>query len=223
MEINRRSSGCALTADAKEPAAQRMIAANAPLLAAAGWAWREVDLDRADNLLKQAIAIEQKRPGAAQGEMNFAFAWLFERAMAQQHFEDAAAVLRQQARHSDSDDESAPVAVSQLMALHAEHGPLQHFADDLRADQRWLADPRVVYSIARMARRWEHPVAGTLLDALAMALSGNSEEEHSDVGGFLAEQGWDTAAERELHLAIWLSDGPTANEYFQLAHRFGTE
>jgi tetratricopeptide (TPR) repeat protein len=190
---------------------------NPPLLAAAGWAWREVDAKRADELIARAVALEAQEPTAVHGQLDFAYTWLVDRATDQQRYVDALVLLRQQAASTSFNDFGVPAPIAALFALHAEHGPYDGFWTDVRTYRAYLDEPEVLYSLGRLAWRTAHPIASVVIDGVALLAGGASAEKHCRTGGFLTTQGWDGAAERELRVAILLSRGDEVNAYFQLA------
>jgi tetratricopeptide (TPR) repeat protein len=207
----------ALLTETKEPAEQRAMWNNAPLLAAAGWAWREVDLNRADELLLRAVTLDAQHPAAMQGQIDFAYLWLIERATAAQHYVDALNLLRQQAARTAWDADNLPAPVAALFALHAEHGPFAGWVDDLRLYRGYLDRPEMLYVLARLAQRRAPPGISVAFNTIAFLSGGASEQRHYAVGCFLADQGWLAPAQRELRAALWLSRGNSVNIYFQLA------
>ena len=97
---------------------------NAPLLGAAGWALRDIDIQRADDLFDRAITIEEQAPSAFHGQMDFAFDWLIERATARHDYATAIKLLTQKADRTAWNAEHVPDAVKSLFAAQADHGPL---------------------------------------------------------------------------------------------------
>lgn len=199
------------------PVERRAMLNNAPLLAAVGWAWREVDVKRADELLLRAVTLDARQPAAMQGQIDFAYLWLIDRATAERRYADALNLLRQQAARTAWDGDNVPAPVAGLFALHAEHGPFAGLGDDLRLYRNYLDRPEMLYVLARLAERRAPPGASIALKAIAFAAGGLSEQRHYTAGCFLADQGWLAPAEHELRAALWLSRGNSVNIYFQLA------
>ena len=214
---NRRSIAFALLTDTNDPSHPHLATNNAPLLAAVGWSWREVDVKRADQLLLQAVLLDNQHPAAIDGQIDFAYLWLIERAADENRFTDALNLLRQQAARTAWDQDDMPEPVANLFALHAEHGPFPGLADDLRTYRGYLDRPEMLYMLARLTERQGSPLVSIVFNGIALTAGGWSQDRHYSIGCFLTDQGWYAPAQRELQTALWLSDGQSVNIYFQLA------
>lgn len=199
------------------PAIDSSLVDEAPLLAVVGWSWREIDPQRCRELLLRAVHLEEQEPTAVRGQLDFAFAWLVDRASDEQRYADAVTLLRQQAGRTRFNDEGVPAPVGNLFALHAQHGPFEGLAQDLRTYRPYLTEPEMIYAAARLAERQGHSILASTVEVIALLCGGTATDRHAQVGGFLSNQGWIEQAERELRAAIWLSDGDAINAYFQLA------
>jgi tetratricopeptide (TPR) repeat protein len=192
-------------------------AENAPLLALSGWALRLTNPARADELLNRAIAIEIDHPSAYNGQADFAFNWLIQRATTQKQYARVIELFRALADRSAWDDQNLPPAVSGLIAAQADFGPFPGFDDDLRNYRGYFTHPEMLYCVGRWMDRRHHPVLAGSIDAAALVIGAFSTDSHCITGSFLVERGWDTAAERELRLALILSGGTSINAYLQLS------
>jgi tetratricopeptide (TPR) repeat protein len=195
---------------------------NVPLLATVGWAWHDVDAQRTDKFLTRAVAAH---PAAMNGQLDFAYLWLVHRAMDNQRYEDAAALLRQQSSRATWDADSIPQPIASLFALHAQAGPFPGFSADLHLYRSYLARPEMLYCLAHLANREGLLSLNPLLNLAAIAAGGTSPARHLQAGAFLTDQGWLESAQRELHIALLLCD-PSSNEqivdiYFKLAQIAG--
>ena len=190
---------------------------NAPLLASAGWVFHESNPQRAADLLQRAVAIETEHPSAYNGQMDFVYLWLIDRADTQRDRGRMVQLLRQQADRTAWNDERLPEAVANLIAAQAEYGPMPGLADDLRGYRDYLNHPEMVYAIGRLVERQGHPHAAAILNTTALLMSGDSADDHLFAGSFLAQHGWNKAAERELNWCLHLSNGKSPYVYFQLS------
>ncbi len=198
---------------------------NAPLLAAVGWAWHDVDAARTDKLLTQAVANDAAHPAAMNGQLDFAYFWLVGRAMDDQRFSDAVYLLRQQSARSAWTADSVPQPVLSLFALQAENGPFPGFVADLHIYRGYLNQPEMLYCLAHLTERQGFFSLDSILNLAALAAGGVTSERHLQAGTFLTDQGWLDAAERELQIALLLCDGSWSDQdvavYFKLAQVAG--
>jgi tetratricopeptide (TPR) repeat protein len=202
---------------------------NWPLLAAAGFAQLTTHADRAITLMQLAIDAENKSPSALDGQADFAYASLIERAVDHRQFATAVSLYRQQALVSavwvprdpesqvdlPSDYLPSP-AVSGLIATQCAFGPFPGFADDLRTCQGCLASPQVLYCLAILADRRHHPVVAAATRRVAMVTGGWSLPDHFMTACFLLDQHWDDDAEREFKICLTLSPAERFTIYYDL-------
>ena len=195
-------------------------AANGPLLAAAAWALRGTDPARADGLMARALAIEVEAPSSFRGQSDFAFLWAGDRAVDRGDWATAAGCYRELAARTAFSVVEVPQPLADLFAVHAEHGPLAGFVDDVRQAQPYLDRPEVIYCLAAVAGRtggWiTGPVAEAAGQVAALAAGGASVESHCATGLYLLRHGWADAAERELRASLLLSGGQSVNVYLAL-------
>ena len=111
----------------------------------------EVNPQRADELLKRAVELEAEQPTALRGQLDFAFAWLTQRAIEQQRFIDALHLLRQQAARTRFDADGVPTPVAELFALLRRCSADEDVAQD-RGEQR-AAQCRHAIDVRRQGRR----------------------------------------------------------------------
>jgi hypothetical protein len=190
---------------------------NIPLVALAGWACRLSDPARATRLITKAIDSEQEHPTAFAYQTEFAYSWLVDRAIRMRDHARIVELYRQQADRAPWDDDRVPAPITRLFAAQVEYGPFPGFADDLRTYDQYFTHPEMVYILGKFARRQGHPQVAAALDAFALALSGDSANDHYMVAQFLMTQSWDDAADRELKAALRLSPANAANIYFELS------
>ena len=187
---------------------------SAPLLAAAGHAWFVKDLRRGAALLRAAVDADLNRPAEEGGELLFAYERVEHVLLLDARHEELADLLRLRAARvpaQDADREhrdelaSPPTGVLDLFALHARFGPLKGFDRDVERWSAWLADPRVMYSVARAYQRSGR--GGMSADAIARAARLSTVTlpyARLVVGEFVLAQGWHAPAEGELGTVLSL-------------------
>jgi tetratricopeptide (TPR) repeat protein len=126
----------ALLRDATEATAERLRKLptdrdNAPALVAAARGWLATDPAKAMDLYRRAVELERSRPSDDLGIMRLVFAALLTDAFAHRDLETVAGLLRKQAERAFAQD-PPDAAIAQLFVLHAYHGPLSGYANDLR-------------------------------------------------------------------------------------------
>jgi tetratricopeptide (TPR) repeat protein len=92
--------------------------------------------------------------------------------------------------------------LDQLFALHATHGPLPGFPDDVRNNPAALSRPQVIYSLGRMCEEHRHTWIARFVYELAFLRGFASPETREASGEFLLEQNWSNLAESELRAII---------------------
>jgi tetratricopeptide (TPR) repeat protein len=87
--------------------------------------------------------------------------------------------------------------VFELFALHARFGPLRDFARDVETYAVYLAEPQVLYALARTYARGGDALSSTVCERAASAVSLRATRRLR-VADFLRQSGWGELAEREL-------------------------
>lgn len=195
---------------------------NAALAAAVGWAWRERQPNRAEELLAHAIDVERQYPSSRGGEIDFAFRWLVDRKLEHGDVNSAILLLRELAGRQMEEQASATRhTVGEVFALDAEQENVRGLLADAGRFIDFLPDSEVLYCLARAARGCGCDTLAGATSLVAMASGGSDAQRHEEIGAFLADRGWLTAAELELNLAVWLDrfghNEAGVNAYFQLA------
>jgi tetratricopeptide (TPR) repeat protein len=190
--------------------------AGAPLLAVAARAWLGVDPNQATELLRRAVALEENKPSFDAGALDFAFDLLVSSAKAKKQFEQAAELLRLQAKRERQLGDSDPTAVYELFALHAQYGPIKGMGDDLQQFQAYLGRPQVLYCLSLMEQRLGHNLTAIALERTAYAASVSSQQSRWSTAAFLGSHDWLPLAKREL-FAVLEGEGDQKLSYDLLA------
>ncbi|HEX3358476.1 MAG TPA: hypothetical protein VHS31_15995 [Tepidisphaeraceae bacterium] len=170
-------------------------------LCLAAWSMEPADFGRAIELYELAVhsVTEQDEPCLAQLEPTFDRLIGFHQF--KQEYEKSADLLRMKWTMSRREIEIGgpePTALDALFALHAEHGPLAGFANDLRTNADQLFRPHVIYALGRLCEKHDSHLAASFFYRLAYAMNSFSPELREGVSEFLLEQHWSDLAEREL-------------------------
>ncbi len=199
-----------LDADGDQPA----------LWTAQGWWWIDRNQAKALALFNKVLASEAANPTDDGSLAMPVMRYLSKRAVGEGDYRRAAAIGRQRInRLRLADQGTAPVL--ELFALHADHGPLPGYREDVAAYGERLGRPLGDYVQARLADRRGRWWAGWALRSRALAGGGASAMGHYQTGDALADIGWLDEAEMEFRRAATLpaDDSPlvTANARFRLA------
>ncbi len=190
--------------------------AGAPLLAAAARAWLSVDSAKAMALLQRAVELEQSQPSFDGGALDFAFDLLVSSAKAKKQLDQAAQLLRMQAKRERQLGDDDPSAVYELFALHAQYGPINGLSDDLKQFEAYLGRPQILYCLSMLEGRQGHTLTSIALDRCAFAASVTSQQSRWNTAVFLGSHDWMPLAEREL-FAVLDGDGDSKLGYDFLA------
>jgi tetratricopeptide (TPR) repeat protein len=191
-----------------------------PALTLRGWAWLPIDQAQALALFQQALALEAAHPTQDGGTLDIAFDLLVRHHLARQEFDAAAAVRRQQAMRQpvgDEADEPLSRALFSLFALHARHGPLAGFHDDVARFAPALHRPALVYAMGQLYAHAGQPMVAQALYQAAYAAGAASPAARLEVAELLMSQGWYALAERELN-AVLAAAGNARQAIGALAH-----
>ena len=196
------------------------IAARAPNLALAGWAWEKRNYPRAVELYWRAAELESVRPSVEHGpgDVDFVFDALVGIELWNRRPDRAVRAMRiQYARRPETVDRGDEVSnkLDNVFALHAGFGPIEGFADDVRTHVRRLGRAQVIYAMGRMYQvRGAQPMLADALYRAAYGSHAGSAPERSGVAEFLTNQHWNDLAEAELLTIAAESDakaGPREN------------
>jgi tetratricopeptide (TPR) repeat protein len=186
------------------------------LLAAAGWAWQGADPARGDALLGRAADLATPHPVEdlrerntpreirAPNELQFLLQWLSVRAMHVGDFDIAAHRIRQSILHADGPLSEAMLG---LFVLHAEHGPLRGFDEDVRLAGKSFYSPEMMYVIGRMYARHDQPLLATACYRSAGLAALSTQETHLRVARFLTGRRWYDLADVECR-QVFATRGP---------------
>ncbi len=207
---------------------ERAIAAmDAPLAAAAGWAWlhgkNAADIARANVLLHRAVELEQQKPSDAADALDFAYDHLLTLASTSNDNATAASLLRERIKSAGgASDLGTLKALARLLAMNAEHPEMSaaQVEPDLIEPYRGL--PEIQYALGRSKLNSGAADEGRAMIAAAFKASAGDVEARQRVAKFLCDLRWYDLAEPEL-LDILKIDGPNptlyrGNAQFQLAN-----
>jgi tetratricopeptide (TPR) repeat protein len=176
-----------------------------PNLALAGVALERRDPDRAMALFERAIEAELKQP-TREPEIVLTFYDLAAQYVARRRYDDAAEMHRRghvrnpaarMTRGTETTDH-----LQQLFVLHARHGPLKGFADDLAAHAGQLARPHLQYAVGRAYERAGQRPHADAMYRLAYLVTWHTPRDRADVGGFCERLGLDDQAEQQYDAAV---------------------
>lgn len=187
----------------------------------AGWSWMDRDPARSRELFRRAVELEQVYPTRDNGQMGIPFGVLTMHAQHHARWDEAAEMYRLQAARA-GDLAEVPQPVFDLFVLHADHGPLKGFDDDLRHYGRYLGRPLMLYPLGRI-----HEKAGRRLAADAFyATARAANTGHAQLRLYTAERligaTWHDLAWREAAAALVMGDaqsyGIAQRAYELLSH-----
>ncbi len=192
-----------------------LAADNPAALCLAGWSNEKTDFPRAMQLYELAIHEAVDRDEGCLDELAPVFDTLVAVKQFKHEYDSAADLLRTRWTLSlrESDNGVDCGALDELFALHAMHGPLTGFGQDVRENVVLLARPQELYSLGKMCENHRAIRAATVIYELAYLRGAGSPATREEVGEFLMEQNWTDLAEREL-VAItqsWFSFGATVD------------
>jgi tetratricopeptide (TPR) repeat protein len=199
---------------------------NGPLLAAAAWAAEMVDPGRADGLMTRALAVDGRSPSTDGLPPSVAYEWAIARATSRDDVPALLALTRQYAARTPCGADDLPDAIADLFALHADHGPLPGFADDVRLYRPYLSQPQVLYCLARVAASQGGIVARletAALTAAAVVAGGTSINDHVAVAEFLVAHDQPDAAARELRGCLLLAGRDKMSEVYLGMYKLASE
>ncbi len=164
-------------------------------------AWLDAEPSKAHALLHRAIEIESRAPTYDDGELDLAFDVLAAAEEAAGRYDAAADLRRQQSSRVGVQRAAYASPVFELFALHARFGPLRGFAADVETYTVYLAEPQVLYALARTYARCDDALSAAVLECAASAVS-LRPSRRLRVAEFLRQSGWNDLAERELRAVV---------------------
>ncbi|HTL31397.1 MAG TPA: hypothetical protein VL282_19340 [Tepidisphaeraceae bacterium] len=173
--------------------------ATAPLFAAVARAWLTEDPTKALELLQRAIELEESKATFDNGALDFAFDLLVSSAKAKKRYDQAAQLLRMQAKRQRQLGDDDPAAVFELFALHAQVGPIAGIEDDLKQFASYLGRPQTLYALSIMEGRHGNSLMSIALQQTARVASATSQQTRYSTATFLASHDWLGLAQRELY------------------------
>lgn len=176
---------------------------NIPLLITVGLAWQGRDTPKAMGMLRRAVDLATARGAPVDAEVLVVFLTLTTQSIQAGQFDDAATLLRQRASLGQTEWPTTPASL-ELLALHANHGPLTGFATDVASiDPTELTSPIPLYCAARLLQRSRQPLLAEALVATTLHRWNKTEPEaRIATGQFLVEHAWDRWAKQEFLAAL---------------------
>ena len=185
--------------------------ATAPLLATAARRLAERrSCQGALALLQRVLELEETKPSFDDGAIDFGFDLLISSAKSKKNYDQAAQLLRMEAKRQQRLGDNDPAAVFELFALHAQAGPLAGFDDDLKQFETYAGRPQTLYALSVMERRLGNALMSLALEASARSAGLASQATHYSTAIFLASHEWLALAQREL--AGVLSGGGSSDQ-----------
>jgi tetratricopeptide (TPR) repeat protein len=181
-----------------------------PALAVCGYAWIEVNPDKAGQFLHRCAVLEFASPNDDDGEFDFVIQTLCDLAVADKKFNAAADLRRKQYAHGSPVDEAAiPTALLELFALHANDGPLPGLEQDIKLVGSAMSCTKIQYAMSRLDARIGKKADSDAARAAAFAAS-TTRLQRYHVGDFLFDHAWDDLAEAEYKALLKMP--PDAND-----------
>ncbi|MGA2231062.1 MAG: hypothetical protein ABSH22_09200, partial [Tepidisphaeraceae bacterium] len=183
--------------------------ADDPALAALyGMAWMETGAKQWEALFGQAVATEMKSPSDDKGEVDFLVNTLVDADEADQHYDDAAQLLRREIkRGAPVDRQSVPLPLSRLFALHADHGPLAGYDGDQKLAADFIQTAKLQYAMARIEQRLNQPDLAAAARKAAFDANALSRVGRFETGEFLVNMRWIPEAEAEFNAFLAMPPG----------------
>jgi tetratricopeptide (TPR) repeat protein len=181
---------------------------DAPLTALCGLAWLACDSSKAEPLLSQAVQGAFNRPSDDDGELDLIIGSLVDLEESDRHYDVAASLLRTELTRSPPvDKQNVPLPLPRLFALHADHGPLAGFDDDVKLAAGFLQTPKLQYALARIDLQRGQKDRAAAQQKAAFNVDADSRLGRFQTGKFLADQGWIDEAEAEFKAYLAMPPG----------------
>ena len=192
------------TGDAQRERLRRLAttADDAPLLAAAGWAWMPGDPGKGLRLLGRSADLAAPHALEDAQELLLVLKTLYVRALNVGHYEEAIGRMRQMILYNDR---PLSEAMLELLAVHAEDGPQRGFEDDVRLAAGGFYSPEMMYVLGRLYARQNQTLLAAALYRAAGLAGLATQETHLRVAEFLLERRWYDLARIE---AEWILATP---------------
>lgn len=171
----------------------------------AGWSLEKQNFPRAVELYVLAVRSAAERNEPCLDALSPVFDTLIGLKRFNKDYDGAADILRIGWTMTLRESDPAHLnyrTLDQLFALHAMHGPLPGFAQDIRNNAAALWRPQVIYSLGRMCEQHRHAWIARFVYELAFLRGFASPQTREASGEFLLEQNWSSLAERELRAII---------------------
>jgi tetratricopeptide (TPR) repeat protein len=195
---------------------------DAPMLTLCGNAWLDMDAPKAQKMLQQAANLEFAKPSDDSGQVDELVRTLAELDILQKNPDGAADLWRKEyTRGSEIDATGVPTALTELLVLQANHGPLPGLDGDLKLAGDAANSPEIGYALARISKAKGDAAEADSLRQKAFNGS-TTREQRSDVGDFLFLHDWNDEAEKEFNAYLKMpptnnGDPVDVNVYFRLS------
>ena len=144
------------------------------------------------------------------------------------HYQAAADLLRTQLAHNPpTDRRGVPLALARLLALHADHGPLPHYAEDQKLAESYPDSAPLLYARSHLDLKLGHPDQAAAEQESAFKARRRFLPPFRpgfQAGKFLSDHGWDDQAQIEFKAYLAMPPGDDqddleaceANAHFEL-------
>jgi tetratricopeptide (TPR) repeat protein len=156
----------------------------------------QIDRPRALALLQRAVDLETATPSYDDGQLDVAFDQLVASDIEQLHYDQALHLRRLQCKRIGMTRTSFPSPFFELLALHAQFGPLAGLSEDLAENQQYLDQPESLMVLGRIYEQQHQAMMAKVLDDAAMGalLPDPGEERRFTLVDFLMRHGWNDQA-----------------------------
>ena len=167
---------------------------DAPLLAAAGWAWLPGDPVKGLNLLRRSADLAAPHALEDPHGLLLVLKTLYVRALNVGDHQSAVERMRQMILHNER---PLSEVMLDLLAFHSEYGPQRGFEEDVHLATTSFYSPEMMYILGRLHEHQNQPLLATAMYRAAGLAAMASQETHFRVANFLYSRRWYDLAKLE--------------------------
>lgn len=160
---------------------------DAPMLAAAGWAWLPADPVRGLKLLGRSSDLAAAHPMEDPAELILVIRTLYARSLNAGNYESAVECMRRLILH---DERPLSDVMLDLLAFHAEYGPQPGFENDVRTAATGFYSPEMMYILGRLNEHLNQPLLANAMYRAAGLTAMATQETHYRAANFLLTHRW---------------------------------
>ena len=175
---------------------------DAPLLAAAGWAWLPGDPVKGLNLLRRSADLAAPHALEDPHGLLLVLKTLYVRALNVGDYQSAVERMRQMILHNER---PLSEVMLDLLAFHSEYGPQRGFEEDVHLATTSFYSPEMMYILGRLHEHQNQPLLATAMYRAAGLAAMASQETHFRVANFLYSRRWYDLAKIECQ---WMLASP---------------